>query len=61
MLSKTLAEEAARKFAEENDIDLVAINPGLVIGPLIQPTLGFSLETFLKLVKGILCSFYIKF
>ncbi|XP_050276034.1 phenylacetaldehyde reductase-like isoform X2 [Quercus robur] len=52
MLSKTLAEEAAWKFAEENDIDLVAINPGLVIGPLIQPTLGFSLETFLKLVKG---------
>ncbi|KAK7850544.1 tetraketide alpha-pyrone reductase 1 [Quercus suber] len=52
MLSKTLAEEAAWKFAEENDIDLVAINPGLVIGPLIEPTLGFSLETFLNLVKG---------
>ncbi|XP_065630954.1 phenylacetaldehyde reductase isoform X2 [Quercus suber] len=51
MLSKTLAEEAAWKFAEENDIDLVAINPGLVIGPLIEPTLGFSLETFLNLVK----------
>ncbi|XP_075657360.1 phenylacetaldehyde reductase-like isoform X2 [Castanea sativa] len=51
VLSKTLAEEAAWKFAEENGIDLVAINPGLVIGPLIQPTLGFSLETVLKLVK----------
>ncbi|KAL0004746.1 hypothetical protein SO802_012307 [Lithocarpus litseifolius] len=48
---KTLAEEAAWKFAEGNNIDLVAINPGLVIGPLIQPTFGFSLETFLKFVK----------
>ncbi|KAL5577960.1 hypothetical protein UlMin_019659 [Ulmus minor] len=43
-LSKTLAEEAAWKFAKENGIDLVSINPGLVIGPLLQPTLNGSVE-----------------
>ena len=32
MLSKTLAEDAAWKFAKENGIDLVTINPGWVIG-----------------------------
>ncbi|XP_062091905.1 phenylacetaldehyde reductase-like [Humulus lupulus] len=44
MLSKTLAEEAAWKFAKENGIDLVSLNPGFVIGPLLQPTLNFSVE-----------------
>ncbi|GMN53644.1 hypothetical protein TIFTF001_022787 [Ficus carica] len=43
-LSKTLAEEAAWKFAKENGIDLVAINPGSVIGPLLQPTLNSSVK-----------------
>ncbi|CBI32944.3 hypothetical protein VitviT2T_003990 [Vitis vinifera] len=52
MLSKTLAEEAAWKFAKENKIDLVAINPGLVIGPLLQPTLNTSVEPVLKLING---------
>uniref|UniRef100_A0A2N9F4G7 NAD-dependent epimerase/dehydratase domain-containing protein n=1 Tax=Fagus sylvatica TaxID=28930 RepID=A0A2N9F4G7_FAGSY len=52
MLSKTLAEEAAWKFAKENAIDMVAINPGLVIGPLLQPTLNTSVESVLKLVNG---------
>ncbi|KAF3963724.1 hypothetical protein CMV_011916 [Castanea mollissima] len=52
MLSKTLAEEAAWKFAKENAIDMVTINPGLVIGPFLQPTLNTSVEAVLKLVNG---------
>ncbi|KAL5760425.1 hypothetical protein ACOSP7_018936 [Xanthoceras sorbifolium] len=51
-LSKTLAKAAAWKFAEENGIDLVAINPGVVIGSLLQPTLNLSVEIILKLVTG---------
>ncbi|KAL5762665.1 hypothetical protein ACOSP7_018929 [Xanthoceras sorbifolium] len=51
-VSKTLAEDAAWKFAEENGIDLVTINPGLVMGPLLQPTLNLSVEVILKLLKG---------
>jgi nucleoside-diphosphate-sugar epimerase len=53
-LSKTLAEEAAWKFAEECGIDLVVINPGFVIGPVIQPTPTSSIDEFLKLVNGTL-------
>jgi hypothetical protein len=53
-LSKTLAEEAAWKFAEECGIDLVAINPGFSVGPLIQPTPTSSMMGFLKLMKGTL-------
>ncbi|KAM3733916.1 hypothetical protein ACB098_11G174200 [Castanea mollissima] len=52
MIAKTLAEEAAWTFAKENGIDLVTINPGFVIGPLIQSTLTFSLEGFLKIIHG---------
>ncbi|GMP41535.1 hypothetical protein CsSME_00011604 [Camellia sinensis var. sinensis] len=43
-LSKTLAEEAAWKFAKENGIDLTVINPGWVIGPFLQPTLNATVE-----------------
>ncbi|KAH0765918.1 hypothetical protein KY285_001789 [Solanum tuberosum] len=50
-LSKTLAEQAAWKFAKENGIDLVTLHPGLVIGPLLQPTLNFSCEAIVKVIK----------
>ena len=52
MLSKTLAEEAAWKFTKENGIDMVTINPGWVIGPLLQPSLNLSAELVLNLIKG---------
>ncbi|CAN1316676.1 Phenylacetaldehyde reductase [Linum perenne] len=52
MLAKTLAEELAWKFSKENGIDIVTLNPGLVIGPLLQPTLNTSAESILNLVKA---------
>ncbi|KAK3031103.1 hypothetical protein RJ639_036843, partial [Escallonia herrerae] len=51
-LSKTLAEEAAWKFGKENGIDLVMIHPGFVLGPCLQPTLNFTSEEILNLVKS---------
>ena len=54
MLSKTLAEEAAWNFSKENGIDMVMINPGWVIGPLLQPTLNLSAEQVLNLINGTL-------
>lgn len=53
MLSKTLAEEAAWKFAKEKGLDIVALNPAMVIGPLLQPTLNTSAAAILSLIKGI--------
>ncbi|GKV12626.1 hypothetical protein SLEP1_g23748 [Rubroshorea leprosula] len=52
VLSKTLAEEAAWKFAKENRLDLVTINPGFVIGPILQPTLNSTVELILNIVTG---------
>lgn len=42
LISKTLAEDAAWTFAKENGIDMVSINPGVVIGPILQQTMNFS-------------------
>ncbi|CAJ2678800.1 unnamed protein product [Trifolium pratense] len=51
-LSKTLAEAAAWKFANENRIDMVVINPTMVVGSLLQPEVNESVETILKLING---------
>ncbi|KAL5995263.1 hypothetical protein ACLOJK_025321 [Asimina triloba] len=50
VLSKTLADEATWKFAKEKGIDVVTINPAMVIGPLLQPTLNTSAATILNLI-----------
>ncbi|OMP06029.1 hypothetical protein CCACVL1_01750 [Corchorus capsularis] len=52
VLSKTLAEEAAWKYTKENGMDMVSINPGLVLGPILQPTVNTSVEPILKLLNG---------
>ncbi|ESQ28370.1 hypothetical protein EUTSA_v10019826mg [Eutrema salsugineum] len=51
-LSKTLAEDAAWKFAKANGLDLIVMNPGLVVGPILQPSLNFSVEVVVDLIKG---------
>ncbi|MED6179937.1 hypothetical protein PIB30_005395 [Stylosanthes scabra] len=51
-LSKTLAEDAAWKFAKDNNIDMVCINPGMVAGPLLQPEINFSVTPILNLING---------
>lgn len=52
VLSKTLAEDAAVKFSKDNGLELVAINPGYVIGPVFQPTINFSCEGIMSLIKN---------
>ncbi|KAF7833705.1 cinnamoyl-CoA reductase 1 [Senna tora] len=52
VLSKTLAEDAAWKFVKENNMDMVTINPAMVIGPLLQPTLNTSAAAVLNLING---------
>nr|CAB3497687.1 unnamed protein product [Digitaria exilis] len=50
--SKTLAEKAAWKFAEENGLDVVVVNPGTVLGPMIPPTINASMAMFRSLLEG---------
>lgn len=51
--SKVLAEKAAWRFAEENDLDLVVINPGGVMGPtLIGKVEGESLTIISDIISG---------
>ncbi|XP_071931742.1 phenylacetaldehyde reductase-like isoform X3 [Coffea arabica] len=52
VLSKTLAEDAAWKFAKEQGINIITINPGFVIGPFLQPSINLSVEMVLNLVNG---------
>ncbi|MED6199532.1 hypothetical protein PIB30_076812 [Stylosanthes scabra] len=49
---KTTAENVARKFLSENNIELVVINQALTIGPLLQPELNASASIILNLVNG---------
>lgn len=49
--SKTLAERAAWKFAREAGLELVAVNPGLVLGPLLGPGVGTSVQIVHRLLN----------
>ncbi|PON84834.1 NAD(P)-binding domain containing protein [Trema orientale] len=51
-VSKTLAEQAAWKFAKENGIELVTIHPGVTVGPLLQPTINDSVNLIMNLING---------
>jgi nucleoside-diphosphate-sugar epimerase len=48
--SKTLAERAAWDFARESGLELVAVNPGLVLGPLLGPALSTSVTIVQRLL-----------
>ncbi|XP_058730332.1 cinnamoyl-CoA reductase CAD2-like isoform X1 [Vicia villosa] len=50
--AKTSAEEAATKFLTENNIDYVVMNPGVTIGPLLQPELNQSSAFIFDLING---------
>ncbi|XP_021831566.1 bifunctional dihydroflavonol 4-reductase/flavanone 4-reductase [Prunus avium] len=51
-VSKTLAEQAAWKFAKENNIDFITIIPTLVIGPFLMSSMPPSLITGLSPLTG---------
>ncbi|XP_068669464.1 cinnamoyl-CoA reductase 1-like [Aristolochia californica] len=51
-MSKTLAEKAAWEFSKENGLDVVVVNPGTVMGPILPPTLNASMIMLLRLLQG---------
>ncbi|KAJ3704523.1 hypothetical protein LUZ61_008228 [Rhynchospora tenuis] len=50
--SKTMAEKAAWQFSKENGLDIVAVNPGTVMGPIIPPTINASMVMLVRLLEG---------
>ena len=51
-MSKTLAEKAAWKFAEENNIDLITVIPSLMAGPSLTPDIPSSANLAMSLITG---------
>ncbi|XP_039849759.1 phenylacetaldehyde reductase-like [Panicum virgatum] len=51
-VSKTLAEKAAWDFAAEEGLQMVVINPGMVLGPMLSPSVNASLQLLLQLLAG---------
>ena len=47
-----MAEQAANEEAARLGVDLVVINPVLVLGPLLQPTINASVMHVLKYLDG---------
>ncbi|KAI3433229.1 Epimerase domain-containing protein [Psidium guajava] len=50
--AKTIAEKEAWKLAEQYGIDLVVVNPSIVVGPLLTPQPTSTLLWILAIVKG---------
>jgi nucleoside-diphosphate-sugar epimerase len=51
-VSKTLAEKAAWDFAAEEGLQLVVLNPSLVLGPTLTPAATPSLRLLMQLLRG---------
>lgn len=51
-VSKVLAEKAAWKFAEENNIDLITVIPTLTIGPSLTQDIPSSVSMGMSLLTG---------
>uniref|UniRef100_J3MTE1 NAD-dependent epimerase/dehydratase domain-containing protein n=2 Tax=Oryza brachyantha TaxID=4533 RepID=J3MTE1_ORYBR len=49
---KAVAEQAAWEAARRRGVELVVVNPVLVIGPLLQPTVNASVAHILKYLDG---------
>ncbi|XLR06404.1 hypothetical protein S83_034342 [Arachis hypogaea] len=51
-IAKTLAEKAGWDFAKETGFDVVMINPGTALGPLIPPRINSSMAVLVSVLKG---------
>ncbi|KAJ7962762.1 Cinnamoyl-CoA reductase [Quillaja saponaria] len=49
---KAVAEQAGWEVAKEKGVDLVVLNPVLVLGPILQPTINASIIHILKYLTG---------
>ncbi|KAG4144554.1 hypothetical protein ERO13_D05G044400v2 [Gossypium hirsutum] len=52
LISKTFTERAVLEFGTQHGLDVVTVNPGLVVGPFICPKFPDSVRSSLALVLG---------
>jgi cinnamoyl-CoA reductase len=50
--AKTVAEQAAWELAKQRNLDLVVVNPSLVLGPLLQASVNASTWHIVKYLDG---------
>ncbi|KAM0838261.1 hypothetical protein ACQ4PT_061095 [Festuca glaucescens] len=51
-VAKIAAEAAALQYGRENGLDVVTLNPSLVFGPMLQPTVNASNQFLVYFLKG---------
>nr|CAB3453801.1 unnamed protein product [Digitaria exilis] len=51
-VAKIISEEAALEYGRQSGLDVVTVNPGLVFGPMLQPTVNASNQFLIYLLKG---------
>ena len=51
-VAKIAAEAAALEYGRETGLDVVTLNPALVFGSLLQPTVNASSQFLIYLLKG---------
>ena len=51
-VAKILAEAAALEYGRETGLDVVTLNPSLVFGPMLQPTVNTSNQFLIYFLKG---------
>jgi len=51
-VAKISSEEAALEHGKQTGLDVVTVNPALVFGPLLQPTLNTSCQFLVYFLKG---------
>ncbi|KAF8691899.1 hypothetical protein HU200_040016 [Digitaria exilis] len=50
--AKTVAEQAAWELAKQRQLDLVVVNPSLVLGPMLEPSVNASTWHILEYLDG---------
>lgn len=57
-VSKAAAEKAAWRLSEEDGVDVVVLNPGVVVGPILPPLINTSMTLILDILQGASLSFH---
>ena len=51
-VAKIASEQGALEYGKQTGLDVVTVNPALVFGPLLQPTLNTSCQFLVYFLKG---------